>query len=743
MIGRREQAEPLAGGAVEDLGLDPPPGFALNLGAAVRNVTLMAVLALTTAAIIYSLFGSVMLMTAMSMSVAYAVVVGGARVGLVCALAVFGMLIVMPRDPAWLAGLGGGDGQALIIEVLACVVVVLLAIAVELRRQVGIGLRASLDRQRRQAELVQAVLDGLGPQMFVSLLRPDGTILEVNRSVVEVFGKARERLLGQRIEAPGWLDGEDMRERVAAATRAAAAGETRRLDLRVCTAKGTMWVDCSIGPLFDQAGRLRYLVTSALDITQRRQAERTQQATFDAVPTALLLVGRDGRIAKLNKQASQLLGYSVETLTGASLERLLPESARDHHQGLLEGYFEQPSSRIMGGGRDLVAVRADRSTVPVEIGLNPLPLEHGEYVIAAIADISDRRAAQRTLEEAASRLEAEVAERTEQLQVSNVRWRQRSARLQALGRMLDHLPGCRDESQLAEVVATYLPEIYADSSGLVCIEAEGKHGTHAQWGTAIPALQDRAPDGLPSRSAEPRRWRMGGGMSAPMVFYAPISSGEGHLGWLECRMPMTAEDEAGGEGEEAEFLLGRVSHNLGMAITNMRLRRTLEAQATSDALTQLFNRRYLDTVGVRMVAEAQRHARPLAVLTADVDCFKDINDTHGHEAGDRVLCELAEIMRAQLRASDLPCRYGGEEFVILLPDTDQDAALECAERIRAAVAEARLEPSQEPITVSLGVAIQPNDGEVLRELIAAADEAMYRAKREGRNRVERASSLGA
>ena len=158
MIGRREQAEPLAGGAVEDLGLDPPPGFALNLGAAVRNVTLMAVLALTTAAIIYSLFGSVMLMTAMSMSVAYAVVVGGARVGLVCALAVFGMLIVMPRDPAWLAGLGGGDGQALIIEVLACVVVVLLAIAVELRRQVGIGLRASLDRQRRQAELVQAVL---------------------------------------------------------------------------------------------------------------------------------------------------------------------------------------------------------------------------------------------------------------------------------------------------------------------------------------------------------------------------------------------------------------------------------------------------------------------------------------------------------------------------------------------------------------------------------------------------------
>lgn len=713
----------------------------LNLAVAARNVVLMAVLTLTTAWMIHTLFGSVMLMTALSLAVAYAVVVGGSRIGLLCALAVFGLLLLLQLGPEWLATLGGARGQAVILEVLACLVVLLLAVAVELRRQVAARYRDAEAGRQRQAAFVHALLDGLGPEMFVAVLGPDGTILEVNRSLSEVFGLSRETLIGRRVDEPDWLDGEDMQRRMQQARQAAAQGRTSRFDLRVRTSGGLRWVDYSIGPLRDRDGRLRCLVASALDITERRQAERVQKAIFDTVPTALLLVDRSGCITEANRQAAELLGYPLGGLIGQRLEKLLPASARGKHQSLLEGYFDKPSSRIMGGGRDLVAVRADGSTVPVEIGLNPLPVEHGEYVIAAVADITDRRAAQQTLEEAASRLEAEVDDRTRQLQASNARWVRRGAQLRALGRMLDRMPGCDDEQGLAEVVAAHAPEVFPDSSGIVCLESEGDYRLCARWGDEVGALQPSETLDPGSRHSGPKRWR-GADTGAPvMVFHMPMRSGEDHLGSLECLLPTPTVRDEEEEAAETEFLLGRIAHNFGMAITNLRLRQSLEAQATRDALTLLYNRRHLDTEGARMVASARRHDRPLAVLAADIDHFKHINDTHGHEVGDRVLCSMADIMRAQLRAADLPCRYGGEEFVVLLPDTGREEALQCAERIRAAIASAELEPLRGPLTVSLGVAAQPEDGDALRELIAAADEAMYYAKRNGRNRVAAATDI--
>lgn len=719
----------------------PIPLPELDLRTAVRNIALMVVLTLTTAWLIHLLFGGVMLMTALSLAVAYAVVVGGPRVGLACALVVFALVMAQRFGPEELATLGGAQGQALLLEVLACLVVLLLAVAVELRRQVVARLRDAVAARQRQATFMQALLDGLGPQMFVSVLRPDGTILEVNRSLAEAFGVTREQLIGQRVDAPGWMDGPAMQAQLGEAVAAAARGDQVRADLRVRTQHGLRWVDCNIGPLFDRDGGLRYLIASALDITERRASEKAQRAMFDTVPTALLLVDREGRIAMANPQASSLLGYANDQLAGSRIDRLVPEDARARHPRLLESYFAHPTARVMGGGRDLVAVRADGATVPVEIGLNPLPVEHGEYVIAAISDISDRRAAQAALEAWAGRLEAEVAERTEALRAVSGRWQRRSAQLQALGRMLDRMPACTEESQLAEVVAAHAPEVFAQSSGVLCLERDGQYRLCAQWGERAGELQPPEMSDAAARRAGVQRWRADCGM---LGFRVPISSGEEHLGSLLCLLPPSSEAaEMEDDNAETAFLLTRIANNLGMAITSVRLRRSLESQATRDALTQLYNRRYLDTEGARLVAAARRAGQPLAVLAADIDYFKRVNDSFGHDTGDRVLRGIAAIVREQVREMDLPCRYGGEEFVVLLPDADRDAAEACAERIRSAIAEAQLADLNEPVTVSLGVAILPEHGTVLRELIAAADEAMYCAKRAGRNRVAVAGASAA
>jgi diguanylate cyclase (GGDEF)-like protein/putative nucleotidyltransferase with HDIG domain len=170
----------------------------------------------------------------------------------------------------------------------------------------------------------------------------------------------------------------------------------------------------------------------------------------------------------------------------------------------------------------------------------------------------------------------------------------------------------------------------------------------------------------------------------------------------------------------------------------------LQAEARVDPKTGLFNARHFAAALADEIGRARRFERPMSLIMADLDLLRDINNSYGHLAGDAVLKGIAEVFRAQLRHYDVPARFGGEEFSILLPETPPEQALEIAERIRRAVAERTfdVETSSEPIraTVSIGVAGYPKDGTDANELIHQADLAVYRAKLQGRNRVLGASS---
>ncbi|MGH3131485.1 MAG: bifunctional diguanylate cyclase/phosphohydrolase, partial [Gaiellaceae bacterium] len=170
----------------------------------------------------------------------------------------------------------------------------------------------------------------------------------------------------------------------------------------------------------------------------------------------------------------------------------------------------------------------------------------------------------------------------------------------------------------------------------------------------------------------------------------------------------------------------------------------LQAEARVDPKTGLFNARYFASALADELARSERFGRPMSLIMADLDLLRDINNNYGHLAGDAVLKGIAEVFRAQLRHYDVPARFGGEEFSILLPETPPEQALEIAERIRRAVAQRTfdVETSSEPIraTVSIGVAGFPKDAVDSNELIHQADLAVYRAKLQGRNRVLSASS---
>jgi len=161
--------------------------------------------------------------------------------------------------------------------------------------------------------------------------------------------------------------------------------------------------------------------------------------------------------------------------------------------------------------------------------------------------------------------------------------------------------------------------------------------------------------------------------------------------------------------------------------------------AITDALTGLHNRRYMETHLNALVEQAASHGKPIAVLVLDIDFFKAINDTHGHDAGDDVLREFARRIRKSIRNIDLASRYGGEEFVIVMPETDMGVATMVAERLRRAVAGESFPVQQGMkllnVTLSIGLATLSDAGGDAAAILKRADQALYRAKRDGRNRV--------
>jgi two-component system, cell cycle response regulator len=197
---------------------------------------------------------------------------------------------------------------------------------------------------------------------------------------------------------------------------------------------------------------------------------------------------------------------------------------------------------------------------------------------------------------------------------------------------------------------------------------------------------------------------------------------------------------------DKQELLARVATQIRRWRYAAELRSTVKASielAITDSLTGLYNRRYLESHLGHLIEHYINRGKDLTILAIDVDFFKPINDSHGHDAGDKVLQELAVRIRQSTRSIDLCCRTGGEEFVLVLPNTDIEAADSIAERLRKSVASKsfQIAPQQMvPVTISIGLAGLGDTNDTLEKLLKRADSALYRAKREGRNRVVQAAA---
>jgi diguanylate cyclase (GGDEF)-like protein len=175
-----------------------------------------------------------------------------------------------------------------------------------------------------------------------------------------------------------------------------------------------------------------------------------------------------------------------------------------------------------------------------------------------------------------------------------------------------------------------------------------------------------------------------------------------------------------------------------LSISSLKLQEKLHKRSIHDPLTGLYNRWYMDKASEREISRAVNLVRPLGVILMDIDHFKKFNDTYGHKAGDKVLSEIAKLLNKHIRQEDIACRYGGEEFLFILPGSTLEATKQRAEDLREEAKGLRIKYSDlvlDPITLSLGVAALPDHGSTPDTLIESADQALYTAKDEGRDRV--------
>jgi diguanylate cyclase (GGDEF)-like protein len=226
----------------------------------------------------------------------------------------------------------------------------------------------------------------------------------------------------------------------------------------------------------------------------------------------------------------------------------------------------------------------------------------------------------------------------------------------------------------------------------------------------------------------------GGYLCVPLMAQG-ASLGILHIRTLSCALQGR---EAGGLAAKQRLAVA-IAENLALALANLKLRETLQNQAIRDPLTGLYNRRYLEETMDRELHRSQRLKAHLGVVMMDLDHFKDFNDTYGHGAGDCLLTALAGVLTTGIRTEDIVCRYGGEEFLLVMPGAPLAATMERAENLRQAVKALQIQYHDRFLkspTLSLGVAIFPDHGGTAAEIIAAADAALYRAKQAGRDRLE-------
>jgi len=472
------------------------------------------------------------------------------------------------------------------------------------------------------------------------------------------------------------------------------------------------------------------------DESSHRLASVVESAE-DAIYTKAL----NGTIETWNRAAEKLYGYRADEVKGRHVSLLVPPDRSDDLRKALEDVQHEMGRQH----HRTVSLRKDGSTVPVSLTISPLRDSRGRVVgTSTIArDISQR------LKE-----ENELRRTQEELRISLRELELRNKLLNLFSQMAERLDGTQTAEEGYPIIAEFATQTFPSESGALYIVNASRTLVEAVafWGESVASETVFAPDdcwalrlgklhsGMVGQNAmlcrHLKQAELAGYLCNPVLAQGQVFA----LFYLQ----MAADVSGRPEGSAPEAMAAKqqvvvaFSERAGLSLANVKLREQLRFQSIRDPLTALFNHSYLEQTLEREISRAARGKSTVGIIMLDIDYFKRFNDTFGHDAGDVLLREVGYFLQSRTRKGDVACRYGGEEFTIVLTHATLEATAKRAEQLRMEARGVHVKHQGQllgPISFSFGVAAFPEHGSTVMEVMKAADKALYQAKAEGRDRV--------
>jgi diguanylate cyclase (GGDEF)-like protein/PAS domain S-box-containing protein len=545
--------------------------------------------------------------------------------------------------------------------------------------------------------------------------------LEVNDAAVAGYGYSREEFLRMHVS-------EIQVEDLSASGAGAPGGPRSELEysgMRRHRRKNGERIDVQVISHAQRfAGRPALLVV-AQNVTEHRRAdaalresEERYRRLVDDASDVIYTIDLRGRFTSVNRKAAELTGYTQEETLAADITQMVDpgdlEFLRDIMARKLAG--EQP------GPYEIRIVAKGGRRIPVELNGRVIYRDGRPVGFQGIArDLTERF-------------------RARQLERHN-------RDITLIRQMGELLLACHTVDEAYRVIGRSARDLFPDCSGAVYLldsarslaepvvtwgAAEGTHAVFERddcWALRLNRAHVSA-------SEETDLFCRHLGDPAPPASLCVPMVGQGEtVGVLHLRLKTAVPQPVDGCRELAR----EVARQIVLSLDNLKLRETLREQSIRDTLTRLYNRRYMEDSLERELRRADRAGQPVAVIVFDLDNFKGVNDAFGHDAGDAMLQAFGEFVRVRIRAGDIACRYGGDEFVLILPGASLRDSVVRAHKLREGSRDLVVSYKGRtlgPLTLSVGVAVFPEHGRTANDLLVAADRALYAVKQQGRDRVE-------
>jgi len=592
------------------------------------------------------------------------------------------------------------------------------------------------EENERFRRLVEATFEGI-------VIHNQGQIVEVNQVILNSSGYQYADLIGQpvlKFVVPAYHEVVARRMEIA---------DESPCEVEVFVRDGTtLIVEVQAKKVTYQGSDVR--VAAVRDISDRKrvegerqaitarveQAKRDWESTADSLASVVCLLDKQRRIIRANRTVEQWNLGRVGNVKGREIHALFHPGCSDTTCALMTFVNWAWNQVALGQAAEseiedsLLGRFLHIQIRPVSSRPNQAGLESESFAVCSVSDITDRKQTEKSL-------------------------RQRNHELAVLNRMNERFQVCHSEPETYQVVSTVCQELFPLDSGRVYMldEAQESCKLVKSWGNVVtgdstfPVDQCRA-----LQSSKPYFVEDPADFKHPCAylhtskdaqcFCVPIQGPNQVLGVLRLCPGHDSIRHSGRERHawvtSRQMIIPRVTEHYGLFLVNLRLRERLRLEAIHDPLTGLYNRRHMEVALDREVHRASRHATSIGIIMFDIDHFKDINDTYGHEVGDIILRELGQLMQRHIRAADIACRYGGDEFLLILSEAPLDTVKQRAEELRVMISNFLTVNYQEDVlnpTISVGVAALPSHGYRIQEVINAADKGLYEAKTRGRNQV--------